>query len=67
VDVLSLSLSRGQCRPGYVAGKEPGCVAGGVSAVMSRGCAPMRSSGDVYSSVASDQLVAKIPTNQPKV
>ena len=27
---------------------------------MSRGCAPMRSAADVYSSVVSDQLVAKI-------
>jgi hypothetical protein len=75
VDVLSLllSISRGQCRPGYVAGKEPGCLAGGVCPVMSRGCAPvslrgcapMRSAGNVNSSMVGDQLVAKI--NQPKV
>jgi hypothetical protein len=34
-------------------------IAGGVSPVSSRGCAPMRSAGDVYSSVVTDQLVVK--------
>ena len=35
----------------------------GRAPVSLRGCVPMRSAGDVYSSVVSDQLVAKI--NQP--